>query len=175
MIYQGLDDEEFEHIEQVKQKEYDATVKRLQEDGDQIKTFRDAQALRVAEDQKEKPIKVGGRLGKARVGTQKKTSQLKMLSGIIKKKRKNVGDDAGAAGATAAAGGGSAGAGGVVAHVDATSESASKKAKTASKTARSVTTVTPTKVGDGDGDGDDSDDGGGGGGLVGYGDSDDSE
>ena len=165
MIYQGLDDEEFEHIEQVKQKEYDATVKRLQEDGDQIKTFRDAQAVRVAEDQKEKPIKVGGRLGKARVGTQKKTSQLKMLSGMIKKKRKNVGDDAGAAAA--------AGAGAAVAHVDATSESASKKAKTASKTARSVTTVTPTKVGDGDGD--DSDDGGGGGGLVGYGDSDDSE
>lgn len=158
MIYQGLDDEEFEHIEQVKQKEYDATIKRLQEEGEQIKVFRNAQAVRTAEAEKGSTIKVGGRLGKARLGTKKKTSQLQMLSGMIKRKRKS-GDDASGAAVTD----GSAGAAGA----------AATSGMSASKKAKSTTRATLADVVRNESSSDDSSDGVGGG-LVGY-NSDDSD
>jgi hypothetical protein len=105
MIYQGLDEDEFAHIEQVKQQEYEATVSRLKDEGEQIQSFRDAVAVRssTTEDETKAPVKAGGRMGKARVGTQKKTSQLQMLSGLIKKRKTPV-NSAGAADSLAGAG-----------------------------------------------------------------------
>jgi predicted esterase YcpF (UPF0227 family) len=52
MIYTGMDDDEFEHVEKIRKEEYNETVKRLKEDGDEISKFREEQAIQQASTEK---------------------------------------------------------------------------------------------------------------------------